>query len=198
MTTSRADLLVRQLDVTWALFEHHLERLDDAACLWHPAPGCWTVRPDERGRWVADWEVPEPDPAPALSIGWLTWHIGFWWTTTLGCCFGSGAPAREEITWPGSAAGTASWLRDVHQRWRLSLLECSEADLESTELTAALPWGQGQALVHVAGWVNVELTKNVAEIGLVRHLYEASRSARRSAGRPRREGGTSDVAVSGQ
>lgn len=89
------------------------------------------------------------DPAPALSIGCLTWHLGFWWTTTLGCCFGSGAPAREEITWPGSAA---------------------------------LPWGQHQALAHIAGWANVELTKKVAEIGLVRHLHEAGGAGRFTAG----------------
>lgn len=51
MTTSRTDLPVQQLDIAWALFEHHLDHLDDAACLREPAAQCWTVRPDERGRW---------------------------------------------------------------------------------------------------------------------------------------------------
>jgi hypothetical protein len=166
----RVDLLLRQLDVTWALFEYHWERVDDAACLWEPAPDCWTVRPDAAGRWVADWQVPEPDPVPATTIGWLSWHLGFWWTTTLGHCFGSGAPAREEITWPGSAAATGRWLGGLKDDWRAALEPLSDAELDDTARTAALPWGEGMRLVDVAGWVTVELTKNVAEIGLVRNL----------------------------
>ncbi|GAA3931049.1 DinB family protein [Actinomadura viridis] len=171
MTVARVDLLTRQLDIAWALFEYHLKDIDDAACLWEPAAVCWTVRPDERGRWVADWEVPEPDPVPALTIGWVTWHIGYWWTTTLGHCFGTGAPEREEITWPGTADAAAGWLRGLHEEWRARLAELTDADLDSTERTRTLPWGQEMTLGDVAGWLNIELTKNVAEIGLIRHLY---------------------------
>lgn len=39
-----------------------------------------------------------------------------------------------------------------------------------------------QALAHIAGWGNVELTKNVAEIGLVRHPHEAGGAGRFTAG----------------
>ncbi|GAA3950527.1 hypothetical protein GCM10022384_00450 [Streptomyces marokkonensis] len=49
MTTPRTDLLLRQLDTTWALFEHHAVGLVDALCLWTPEPYHWTVRPDEQG-----------------------------------------------------------------------------------------------------------------------------------------------------
>ncbi|MFC5744601.1 DinB family protein [Actinomadura rugatobispora] len=173
MAVARVDLLLKQVDIAWALFEYHLEGIDDDLCLWEPAPHCWTVRQDERGRWVADWQVPEPDPVPALTIGWLTWHIGFWWTTTLGHCFGTGAPEREEITWPGTAAGAADWLRDLKADWQKQLAGLTDADLDSTERTATLPWGEGMTLGDIAGWVTVELTKNVAEIGLVRNLHGA-------------------------
>lgn len=173
MPVARVTLVTRQLDIAWALFEYHLDGLDDALCLWEPAPRCWTVRPDERGRWVADWQVPEPDPVPAVTIGWLTWHIGYWWTTTLGHCFDTGAPEREEITWPGSADAAARWLRGLKDRWLTALSELTDADLDSTDRTAGLPWGAGLALVDVAGWVTVELTKNVAEIGLIRNLHGA-------------------------
>lgn len=183
MPVPRTDLLTRQLDIAWALFEHHLQGLDDRVCLWEPAPGCWTVRPDGQGRWVADWQVPEPDPAPVVSIGWLTWHMGFWWTTTLGHCFGPGAPPREEITWPGTAAAAADWLRGLHARWRAALLPLTDADLDSTERTAGLPWGRQMTLVDIAGWVNVELAKNVAEIGIVRHLHAAREGSSASGGR---------------
>lgn len=175
MTVPRTVLLLRQLDITWSLLEYHLQDLDDATTLWEPAPGSWTVRPDGRGRWTADWQVPEPDPAPTVTIGWVTWHIGYWWTTTSGHCFGSGAPEREEITWPGTATAAADWLRGLKHDWRARLHEVTDADLDSTERTTTLPWGQELTLADVAGWVTVELTKNVAEIGLLRHLHAAQR-----------------------
>ncbi|SDI54349.1 DinB superfamily protein [Sinosporangium album] len=174
MTAPRVDLLARQLDIAWALFDYHLGKdLDERVCLWEPAPHCWTVRPDAQGRWIADWNDQEPDPVPALTIGWVTWHIGYWWTTTLGHCFGSGAPAREEITWPGSMPATVDWLRGLHDDWRAHVADLTDADLDSTDRTATLPWGQGMRLADVAGWVTVELTKNVSEVGLIRNLYFA-------------------------
>ncbi|GAA4080510.1 DinB family protein [Actinomadura miaoliensis] len=176
MSVPRTELLLRQLDIAWALFEYHLKDLDDAVCLWEPAPHCWTVRQDERARWVADWQVPEPDPVPAVTIAWVTWHIGYWWTTVLGHCFGDGAPDREEITWPGGAAATAAWLGGLKDRWREELTRLGDADLDSTERTATLPWGE-MTLADVAGWVTVELTKNVAEVGLLRNLHGARNPA---------------------
>ncbi|MDT0346183.1 DinB family protein [Streptomyces litchfieldiae] len=173
MTAPRADLLIGQLDMTWSLFEYHAQGLDDADCLWEPAPHCWTVRPDDRGRWVADWQVPEPDPVPVTTVGWLTWHIGFWWTTTLGHCFGDGAPEREEITWPGGATAAVGWLRGLKDDWRAALLPLTDADLDSTDRTATLPWAEKLSLAQVAAWVNFELAKNVAEIGYARHLRRA-------------------------
>ncbi|WP_067811874.1 DinB family protein [Actinomadura kijaniata] len=167
MTTTRTELLLRQLDIAWALFEYHLTDLDDAAFLWEPAPHCWTVR-RAGDRWVADWADAEPDPVPAVTIAWVTWHIGYWWTTTLGHCFGSGAPDREEIAWPGSAAATAGWLRGLKDEWRSRLTGLSDADLDAP---ASLPWATDQSLADVAGWVTVELTKNVAEVGLLHNLH---------------------------
>ncbi|GAB3209348.1 DinB family protein [Marinactinospora endophytica] len=171
MSSSRISLVNRQLDIAWALLEHHAQDLDDAMCLWEPAPVSWNVRPDGQGRWVADWQVPEPQPVPAVTIGWVTWHVDYWWTTTLEHCFGSGAPAREEIVWPGSAEAAIARLAELKRSWQAGLARLDDADLDSTSRTAGLPWGEGLPLVDVAGWVGVELTKNVAEIGLLRHLY---------------------------
>ncbi|MFF2847126.1 DinB family protein [Streptomyces sp. NPDC058001] len=173
MTNVRVDLVVRQLDLVWTLFEYHVEKLDDEDHFWEPAPGAWSVRRDTAGRWVADWEVPEPDPVPNTSIAWLTWHIGYWWTTTHQHCFGPGAPAREDITWPGTAAATADWLRTLKTDWRTALLPLTDADLDSTARTAGLPWGGNLTLLDIASWVNFELTKNVAEIGVTHRLRAA-------------------------
>ncbi|MCO1582700.1 DinB family protein [Crossiella sp. SN42] len=175
MTAARVDLLLKQLDIAWSLFEHHLTGLDDTACLWQPAPDSWTVRPGADGRWHADWVEPEPDPAPTTTIGWVSWHIGFWWTTTHGHLFGTGAPARAEITWPGSAESTIAWLTGLKDNWRAALLPLTDAELDSTERTRTLPWGGEFTLADIAGWVTVELTKNVAEIGQLRILHARSR-----------------------
>ncbi|MCK2238842.1 MULTISPECIES: DinB family protein [unclassified Crossiella] len=177
MTAARVELLLKQLDIAWSLFEHHLTDLDDAACLWEPAPSSWSVRPDQTGTWHADWAEPEPSPAPPTTIGWLTWHIGFWWTTTHGHVFANGAPPREQITWPGTAESTITWLRGLKDTWRASLLPLTDAELDSKDRTATLPWGPDFTLIDIAGWVTVELTKNVAEIGQLRHLHQA-RTAR--------------------
>ena len=164
--------------MVWSLFEYHLPAIDDDACRFEPTPDSWTVRQDAAGRWVADWQVPEPEPAPATSIGWLTWHIGYWWTTALGHCFRDGAPDREDITWPGDAASAADWLRGLKDDWRTALQALTDADLDSTERTGTLPWGEGMRLVDIAGWVNFELAKNVSEIGYVLRLHAAAAATR--------------------
>ncbi|MFD5316492.1 DinB family protein [Streptomyces sp. NPDC127098] len=177
-TPPRVELLTNQLDMVWSLFEYHLPALDDDACRFEPTPDSWTVRQDAAGRWVADWQVPEPEPAPATSIGWLTWHIGYWWTTALGHCFRDGAPDREDITWPGDAASATDWLRGLKDDWRTALQSLTDADLDSTERTRTLPWGEGMRLVDIAGWVNFELAKNVSEIGYVLRLHAAAAGTR--------------------
>ncbi|MFI1826149.1 DinB family protein [Streptomyces sp. NPDC020412] len=169
----RGALLVSQLDLIWSLFEYHLQEIDDDALLWEPAPGAWSVRQDEQGAWVADWQVPEPDPVPTTSIAWISWHIGYWWTTTLRHCFGPGAPGREEIVWPGSAEAGAAWLRGLKDEWRAELVRLDDGDLDSTERVAGLPWGGELTLVDIASWVNFELAKNVSEIGVTARLRRA-------------------------
>ncbi len=43
-TTSRPALLRWQFDLTWSLFEFHLERLAPDDFLWESATHSWTVR----------------------------------------------------------------------------------------------------------------------------------------------------------
>ncbi|WP_020580394.1 DinB family protein [Actinopolymorpha alba] len=172
---SQMMLLRWQLDVAWSLLELHLADLDDAEILWEPAPTCWTVRPRADGRWVADWMAPdaEPEPEPAPSIAWLTWHIGFWWTLTYERSFGVREVRRDEVFWPGSTDATVEWLRACKDRWSGALTHLDDADLQSTArsgwfLRGTRPFG------FVVAWVNSELMKNAAEIGLLRNLRQAS------------------------
>ncbi|WP_059012305.1 DinB family protein [Streptomyces specialis] len=173
MDRSRRDLLRRQFDLTWALFDYHLVRLADADFLWEPAPLCWTVRPGPGGTWVPDWADTEPEPVPVPTIGWLSWHIDWWWSTALDHVRGRTPRAREDIGWPGDGAAAVARLRALHGDWRAALDGLPDAALDAV---APFPW-QGDpeyTVAHMIGWVNVELMKNAAEIGQLRLLRAAS------------------------
>ena len=83
MLDPRRDLLRDQYDMTWALFDYHLDLLGPQDHLWEPAPVRWTVHRRADGRWLADWAETEPEPIPVPTIAWVTWHVGWWWSVTL-------------------------------------------------------------------------------------------------------------------
>ncbi|MET9063453.1 DinB family protein [Streptosporangium sandarakinum] len=180
---SELERLRWQLNVSWSLLSLHLERVTDEEALWEPTSNCWTVRRRPDGTWAADWVVPEPEPIPVTSIGWVMWHIGFWWSHTHERCFGKpGAVAAEldwseaaaAIPWPGDAASAVGWLTECRDRWAGALDSLNETELNSTERSRWFPDGT-LSLGHVLAWVNIELMKNAAEIGSLRHLYNADR-----------------------
>ncbi|MBE1491079.1 DinB family protein [Plantactinospora soyae] len=172
MSVSRTELLRWQFDLTWALFEYHLERLKPEHLRWEPAASCWTMRLDNAGNWVPDWADTEPDPIPAPTIGWITWHIGWWWRVATDHLAGRTPPERTEIGWPGDNEATIAWLRDLRGDWLAVLDRLTEADLDRV---APFPWPNDPAhtVAHMLGWVNAELMKNVAEIGQLRLLHDA-------------------------
>nr|WP_228447699.1 DinB family protein [Streptomyces paludis] len=165
-------MLRGQFDLTWALFEYHLERLEPADVLWEPAPHCWTVRQDATGAWAPDWAEEEPDPVPVPTIAWLTWHIGWWWSTAADHARGRAPRDRTDITWPGDGASAVAWLRGLRDDWTAVLDGLTDAGLDAV---APFPWPReaGRTVADMAGWVNAELMKNVAEIGQLRLLRAA-------------------------
>lgn len=170
---SRGELLRWQFDLTWSLLELHLEQLTPADFLWEPAARCWTVRSDVDGVWVPDWREPEPEPAPIPTIGWVSWHIGWWWTVTMDHAQGRSPRDRSEIGWPGEGSATIGWLRGLRTDWLAVVDRLTEADLDAT---APFPWPSNpeRTVAHMVGWVNSELMKNTAEIGQLRLLRAAS------------------------
>ncbi|KAB2350877.1 DinB family protein [Actinomadura rudentiformis] len=171
MKTSRGDLLRWQFELTWSLFEYHLERLVPDDFLWEPVSHCWTVRPAADGTWVPDWADTEPDPVPVPTIAWLTWHIGWWWSTTIDHAEGRPPRERTAITWPGESAAV-EWLHGLRKDWLAVLDRLTDSDLDAT---APFPWqgDPGHTVAHMLGWVNAELMKNAAEIGSVRLQHAA-------------------------
>ncbi len=83
--------------------------------------------------------------------------------------FGDGTLLRENVMWPGSADGVREWLGRAHGEWRVVLEQITDDDLRSAQRTR---WPfQDRPFGDVIAWVNVELTKNAAEIGYARFLY---------------------------
>jgi hypothetical protein len=161
-----------QFQLGWKLASQvHLPALTDAACLWEPAPNCWTVRQAPDGQWRPDWVVPEPDPPPPVTIGWLSWHLIWWWSGLQAAMRGQTPAAHDELAWPGNAADVVQTLEALAQDWEATLANLDAAELEKP---FAFPWPEPQPLRLALAWANSELMKNIAEIGYVRHLFEAA------------------------
>ncbi|MFB9903418.1 DinB family protein [Allokutzneria oryzae] len=173
MSASRCSLLHWQFDLTWSLFEFHLERLVEEDFLWEPAAVCWTVRRHPDGAWRPDWDEAELDPVPVPTIAWLTWHIGWWWSVTLDHACGHAPRERTEITWPGDGERAVTWLRELRAEWVAVLDRLTDADLDPV---APFPWQNDpeHRVAHMIAWVNSELMKNVAEIGEIRMIRASS------------------------
>jgi len=150
----------------------HLPQLTDEVCLWQPAPGSWTVRRGADGNWRPDWVVPEPEPAPMVTIGWLTWQMIWWWSGLLAAASQETPPAHDAVYWPGSAAAVWQRLEELAAEHRGWLSRLTVADLDQS---LAYPWTDPRPLGYALAWANSELMKNVAEIGYVRHLFAAAR-----------------------
>ena len=163
--------LLRQLDTAWTLMAFHLDGLGTEECLWRPAREGPHVHRDPTGGWRADWPEHERYELGPASIAWLTWHAGFWWSMVLDHSFGEGTLTRDAVTWPGDADEVRQWLAHLHSAWRVAVEQLAPNDLRSPERTrwpfTSRPFGD------VVAWVNVELTKNAAEIGYARFLYAA-------------------------
>ncbi|GLY67526.1 DinB family protein [Amycolatopsis taiwanensis] len=173
MSVSRRELLRWQFDLTWSLFEVHLDQLEPGDFLWEPANCCWTMRRGDDGAWVPDWADTEPAPIPVPTIGWVTWHIGWWWSVTIDHARGRTPRDRTEVEWPGAGQQTIDWLRGLAADWLAVLDRLTDAELDAT---APFPWQNDpeMTVAHMAGWVNAELMKNVTEIGQLRLLRAAS------------------------
>lgn len=180
MDPSRLAVLRQQAHVAWTLCEYHLDGLDDAECRWEPAVGAWTVRQNGSGVWLPDWVEPEPDPPPATSIGWLTWHLGFWMSMVYDHAFGGRRLTRQDVAWPGGADAAVEWIRGCYRRWTDAVGSLTEADLDDTA-RGGWPYTDGRPFGYFLAWFSVELTKNAAEIGQLRTLHRLAGNPARPA-----------------
>lgn len=80
-----------------------------------------------------------------------------------------GHPAARERLWPGDAAGTVAWIRDLHLQWQSHIEALTDEQLCASGFTRR-PF-PNRPFSAVVARANVELGKNAAEIGHARFLY---------------------------
>jgi DinB superfamily len=71
-----APIVLDTLDYVWSRFRARIDGLTQDEYVWEPAPGAWSVRAGDDGRWRIERVVPDPHPAPVTTIAWRLWHIG--------------------------------------------------------------------------------------------------------------------------
>lgn len=171
MSSEIRDVLLRQLDLSWRLARYHLDGLTTEECLWAPARTGPRLVESGDGRWVAAMPSHERYDLGPASIGWLTWHLGYWWSMVLDHSFGDGALTAARVAWPGSGSATVEWITVQHDAWRARLAAATDAEMRAHDRTR---WPfTDRPFADLAAWVNVELMKNAAEIGYVRFLHAA-------------------------
>ena len=158
-----------QFRVAWSLASDvHLPRLTTQMCLWQPHDRSWTVRQGGDGQWWPDWEEPDPVDPPPSSIAWLTWHLTWWWSSAVAVMRDGQAIDRTQLPWAGSADRVVATLTELAGGWADTL---ASLDAEAMSAPASYPWPNPRPLAYTVSWVNLELMKNVAEIGEVANMY---------------------------
>jgi hypothetical protein len=150
----RRALLQRQLEIMWRFAtDFVVDQIDPDLALWEPSANVCTVHRGDAG-WYADWPDEDNGPLPDATIAWLLWHIEWWWTDTIARISGRPSVSPSEHSWSGGTAGIVT----AKQAWDKVLAE--------VDLDALVGWHmpEPQPVWFIAAWVNVELTKNLAEI----------------------------------
>lgn len=152
--------LLAQLEVSWALLEYHLKDLSAAEMNFEVThPSLSTKGFPE----IEAYDIGMP------TIAWTMWHIDFWWSMALDYNFGNGRLTVEDIDWPRDVGTAFSNLADLKSQWVKCISEMSEEEFARSK-EGQWPL-QNKPFYEVAGWLNLELMKNAAEIGSVRFAY---------------------------
>ncbi len=77
-------------------------------------------------------------------------------------------PRDSYVEWPGPANALQT-LIDLWAEWSRFVDALDPAALESASLTS-FPFHDERPFIYVVGWASMELTKNIAEMSLLRRI----------------------------
>lgn len=188
MAINWTQTLAEQLDWHWrAQLRPRLDGLTDAEYRWEPVPGSWSLRPREDARTpmaagagdtVADFDHPEPVPAPMTTIAWRMGHVavgvlGMRAAAHFGMApepFGGHEVSYATTDWPLSADGGLALLDRAYLAWSEGVAACTEQDLQRPCGPAEGPYADAPFAALVLH-INREVVHHGAEIALLRDLY---------------------------
>ena len=133
------ELLALQLDEAYRMLRDRVEGLSDEEFYWEPVPGSWTVRRLEGGRWAADYEEPDPIPAPFSTMGWRLVHVAECKLMYHEYAFGPGRLTWDELDSTHAAADAVASLVEWQRLLMADLEGLDDADLDRPAVTN---WGE--------------------------------------------------------
>ena len=180
----RVGLLLDQLETTVEFSKARHEGLTDAEYLWEPAPGSLSIRrADEvrtfalgHGDWRLEWPRPEPDPAPMRPIAGLLGHLYDGYLARYEWTFGARQADPLTLgTFTPSASEAMARLWAVLDDWKAGVAGLTEQQLDVPGY-GQFPYGLDPQLpfIGIVWWTNRELIHHLAEVALLRDLYEAN------------------------
>jgi len=171
--------LLDQLTWHWGnQLRPRFDGLTDEEYFWEPVAGCWSVRPAGEspigigsGRYTADYEFPQPEPAPVTTIAWRLSHLIVGVLGMRVATHFDGPPIHwESYDYPATAQAALAELDAAYARWVDGVRGLGEDGL-------AQPCGPGEGpfaeypMAALALHINREAIHHGAEIALLRDLY---------------------------
>ncbi len=174
MTTPTAEIAERvlsSLDNAWNPFVERVAGMTESEYQWEPVAGCWTVRRTVDDHWEADWEEPEPDPAPVSTIAWRCWHIAVDCLDSYSSrVFATSGTGLTGTAWVGTWPEARALLDAAYAGLRAGVAAWNDADL-LIPLGPLFPLNANRANIDLALHAEREIIHHGAEIGLLRDLY---------------------------
>lgn len=166
---SRIDLLLVQFDEAYGRLDRRLTGLTDEEYLWQPVSGGWSIRRGETGRWAADYDFPDPEPAPFTTIAWRLLHIADCKIMYHEYAYGAGTLTFPDLEASRTAAGAVERLREGQQLLRDDL--AGLADDSALDAEVGTNWGESWPVWRIF-WTMIEHDSwHGGEIGTMRDLY---------------------------
>ncbi len=174
-------MLLEQLTWHWEIQARpRLEGLSDEEYFWEPVPGAWSIRPRGEARtamaagggaYVADFEAPEPSPAPVTTIAWRLGHVivGVFGVRNA-AHFGGAAMSYLTVEWPSDARTALAMLDEGYARWVTGVRAMDASQLARPVGPAEGPWAE-HSYAELVLHINREAIHHLAEVALLRDLY---------------------------
>lgn len=163
-------LILSGFDDAWTRLDARISGLTQDEYVWEPVRDMWTVRP-VGASWLADWQDPDPDPAPLTTIAWRLWHLA---SDCLADYLRASDVPRPIVPtgreWHGEVEPAVADLRAAATAFRSTMAALGEDGIWSE---MGPRWGRfGESpwaalVVHATD----ELAHHGAEIALLRDLY---------------------------